>query len=495
VFWRTHFSEAFWGGNFPVPEADEASAENVGEAVEPTDSQATAAEVAVSVVNDIGETSLTGNESNTTSDQQLPAKKVLNGSGEYATSSIATGKNSDDETYVNSGSEAATNGISNGDVSEPPSSSLAKADGTVKTEVPEAVTSPNTPMLEQPGPVANGTEEGQDALAPPEEDHPDDVSEDDVSEADSDVQEDQKGDWPDWNPYLDETRHEVSHCIFHLQKLQELWTPEERKGPQFDQLRKLMRDFFRTDSPHFQKWIKIQTRSENSHFCWADAETLHPLYVAAAYGLTDLLHMLIDPEDGNKPDANDLNRALQYAAQYYAVNDVVPFQILLNNHADPNSSGEDQGVLTPFQMLILMNPKINIVKLFLAHDAQVDKVNEWSCGPMHYFAYSGSNDDIDVLHLLIENKGDINAEDSDGETPLHWFVRRRNPPLELLKEFIAKGADVNKNDKKLQSKQRRIVDWMRRMLMLHRTTIRSLHRRQRRGCSNSLAGRRRNSCR
>jgi hypothetical protein len=413
----------------------------------------TAAGVTVSGVNDIGETSLTGNESN-------------------------------------SRSKAATNGISNGDVSEPPLSSLAKADGSVKTEEPEAATSPNTPMFEQPGPVANGAEEEQDALAPPEEDHTDDVS-----EADSDVQEDQMGDWPDWNPYLDEARHEVSHCIFHLQKLQELWTPEERKGPQFDQLRMLMRDFFRTDSQHFQKWIKIQTRSENSHFCWADAETLHPLYVAAAYGLTDLLHMLIDPEDGNKPNANDLNRALQYAAQYYTVDDVVPFQILLDNHADPNSSGEDQGVLTPFQMLILKNPNTKIVGLFLAHDAQVDKVNEWSYGPMHYFAYSGSNDDIDVLHLLIENKGNINAEDSDGETPLHWLVRRRNPPLELLEEFIAKGADVNKNDKILQSKPRRIVDWMRQMLMLYRTTIRSMHRRQRRSCSNSLAGRRRNSCR
>jgi hypothetical protein len=105
----------------------------------------TATRVAVLRVNNIGETSLTSNESNL-------------------------------------GLEAAMNGISNSDVSKPPSSSLAKANGSVKTEELEAATSPNTLMFEQPRLVANGAEEGQDALAPPEEDHPNDVS-----EADSNV--------------------------------------------------------------------------------------------------------------------------------------------------------------------------------------------------------------------------------------------------------------------------------------------------------------------
>jgi hypothetical protein len=271
---------------------------------------------------------------------------------------------------------------------------------------------------------------------------------DDVSTADSDINhEEMDSDWTFQPRPAGEIRYEVGHCTYHLKKVEELWTPEERKGPQFDRLRSLMKTFFDDKSHNYKKWIQIQTRIPTSPFCWDDGEGLTALTVASACGLTDLMRLLIDAEGGLKPEATEINTALYYAA-CVGTDLVVPFQILLDNGADPKDMSRS---ISAFHMLLLQDPSAEVVKLFLDHGADVNQTTEWLWAPLNYLVIAGSDTDVGVLELLIKEHGaNPNSTDDDGETPLHSLVRRRDCPLGFLRKFIELGADVNADDKEGQ---------------------------------------------
>lgn len=358
------------------------------------------------------------------------------------------------------------------DSSEAPTISLIETNGTVVTDVADKPLEDGV-LVEKPNgatedvPIApevtgeetegttvldhEGSDENKDSLAPPEEDVADDAS-----DADSDLNVEQE-DWGSENRDVPAERYEVSHCMYHLRKVEEYWKRDQRTGPEFERFRALMKAFFNTDSAYFKRWITIQTGMPTSCFYWDNPDETHPLSVGGAYGITEILDTFLNVGDENKPSEKEINRALHNAAIFYSGDNVAGIKILLENGGDPNSTNHGFGAMTPFQMLVYRNHKIPAVNLFLQHGAKVDQANEYGGSPMHYLGYSGDNEDMDVLTALLENGGDVNVKDTIGETPLHLLVRRRDPPLDLLRGFIAKGANVNENDKEEQSEYTKII--------------------------------------
>ncbi|KAF4622806.1 hypothetical protein G7Y89_g14219 [Cudoniella acicularis] len=301
--------------------------------------------------------------------------------------------------------------------------------------------------------AADGT---VDPVEPEETKNPDDTLDapdipDDISATDSDIHPEEETYDISWQPPdIGEMRYEVSHCAYHLEKVEELWKPEERTGPTFDRLRDLMKSLFDPKSENWKKWLEIQTRIQSSPLCWEDSATIHPIIVAAAYRLTDLMKLLVNSDGDAKPNITDLNLALYFASSGTMEKSIIPvFEILLENGADPTNTLRST---SPFNLSLMLCHRYELIKLFLDHGADAKKMPEWLWTPLHYLAVEAKDDgdDLKILDLLLESGCDINAQDDEGEAPLHYLVRRRDCPPEFLRAYIAKGANVNEDDKEEQ---------------------------------------------
>lgn len=100
------------------------------------------------------------------------------------------------------------------------------------------------------------------------------------------------------------------------------------------------------------------------------------------------------------------------------------------------------------------DPSTEAIKLFIANGVDMNKY------ALHAFAASMSTYTV-ALQLILDSGGtelrpqpDINAKDTNGNTPLHFLMTMRNVPVELLKAFIAHGANIDaENDSSLRPLQ------------------------------------------
>ena len=91
---------------------------------------------------------------------------------------------------------------------------------------------------------------------------------------------------------------------------------------------------------------------------------------------------------------------------------------------------------------------LNLVKLFIKYGADVNITNNRGQTPLEIICekllshpnLKTTEEDIEVIELLLENKANIEKKDKGGNTLLTEFVRNSN--LKLVKLFIEYGADV-----------------------------------------------------
>jgi ankyrin repeat protein len=86
-------------------------------------------------------------------------------------------------------------------------------------------------------------------------------------------------------------------------------------------------------------------------------------------------------------------------------------------------------------MLAALNGDIELVKLMIGKDAEVNKKG-WA--PLHYAAANGHDD---VVQLLIDHSAYLDAESPNGTTPL--MMAARGDHLTTVKVLLDAGADVN----------------------------------------------------
>ena len=251
-------------------------------------------------------------------------------------------------------------------------------------------------------------------------------------------------DYPEWEDddnWVQNERYEIDHWFFHIREAERLWPLSERKASKrWQVLMAELERFFLLEPIAFEAW-KLA-------FVEYNRESWKPLLFAAAYGLISLAELLLDK--GAK--VMDLSpqgwSALHVASE--APNRLEILRLLLRRGGDPNF--EDLKI-PPFHDWLAYDPDAECVQELLRSKASCNlknnKEGQWSA--LHYFAQFGT--DKAVLHLLLDNpfnaedSADINICDGDGETPLHRLLSRQEVPLELLKEFLARGADVNIDDK------------------------------------------------
>ena len=242
-------------------------------------------------------------------------------------------------------------------------------------------------------------------------------------------------------------RYEMYYWYYHLREAEALWTPEERASNQDWAMLMTELDHFVDDNIEaFNEWQTFmfwQNDHKRGDIPWK------PIHIAAYLGLTSWAEHLI--AKGANLTEKCLNcNPLQAAALIAKSSSML--KLLLEHGVDLNDEEDD--VIPAFHSWIWRDASYSSMELMVQHGADLkmaDKMNGWTA--MHYFANKG--EDPKVLELFMDsqdpgNRANINAEDRDGETPLHTLLSRREVPENLLKAFVAKGANVNAEDKDSQ---------------------------------------------
>jgi ankyrin repeat protein len=182
------------------------------------------------------------------------------------------------------------------------------------------------------------------------------------------------------------------------------------------------------------------------------------LMIAAREGHSDVVSMLL--EHGADPNAST---AVGEAPPFIAPNSVPGFGFgigILRGGvpADRGRRGPAPGGMTPLHYAARHN-HIDVAQLLLDAGANLDAKEANGIWPL---LMAISNNNMPIAHFLIEQDALINDHDWYGRSPLWEAVNVRNlyvhnntfehnvdraPVLELIKELLAKGADVNARTK------------------------------------------------
>jgi hypothetical protein len=240
---------------------------------------------------------------------------------------------------------------------------------------------------------------------------------------------------PDVEEEESQYRYEIAHPFYHIRTAEALWSPEERKNsPEWIELLDLLEKFF-TKSPHA---LEAWQRKELNY-------SLSALHLAAYGGITDLVDLLL----AQGADIAELHDNQPLLITCAGLEDPLPIlQYLLEHGANPNTFDKETNAIPAFHYWMMVEPSLRIVKQFLRpdipHTASCTIVDGMDRNVMTYFSIFGS--DPAALRYLIECGGDINLQNSRGQTPMHHLLRRREIPLPLLEAYIECGADVNVED-------------------------------------------------
>jgi ankyrin repeat protein len=114
-------------------------------------------------------------------------------------------------------------------------------------------------------------------------------------------------------------------------------------------------------------------------------------------------------------------------------------RLLLQHNADielPNEEGE-----TPLYWAAAIG-ELDISQLLLESGADVHSRNKNGWTPLRVASHNGC---LDLVRLLINSGADVDSHDNDGWVPLHSTSRRGQ--VDILKLLIRSGADVNRQAK------------------------------------------------
>jgi len=238
-------------------------------------------------------------------------------------------------------------------------------------------------------------------------------------------------------------RYELANWMYHLQRAERLWTPEEREGNEkWNRLWDLVEGFLCDSPAEFGHW---QYKFWSEYPYTFDEKSVSPaIHVAAFYGLTGLVSRLLNKGH----DVNAVNGE-RITPLHLAVLSQEPglVELLLGRGADVNA--KDRSQTTPLGMVSSkLNGSPEIAKLLLDHGSVAETSDEDGITPLHSACQNGN---VEIFMQLMKEGANVKAQDQTGETPLHKALHRADPPSELIEELIKNGANVNEQDRQSQA--------------------------------------------
>ena len=229
----------------------------------------------------------------------------------------------------------------------------------------------------------------------------------------------------------------------------EHWTTHAQFGEVSPRLHKGMECLFETNKPHFQLWLTafdIDTELKNDA-TFTDFAVGHrrppagPLYYAALCGFRDLVERLIakHPQEVNV----DAGRYVRPLVAALAGGHFQTADLLHHNGADLCVQG--QYGKNPLHAAATSR-NFEVIRILVEYDPGcVHARTIYKSTPLHWASSIGDNsNDGSVARFLLEHGADINAQNRQGLTPLHWASNSGTP--EVVRVLLEHGADVEVKD-------------------------------------------------
>jgi ankyrin repeat protein len=161
-----------------------------------------------------------------------------------------------------------------------------------------------------------------------------------------------------------------------------------------------------------------------------------PLHIAATSGNIEVVKILHQAgADINRQDQDELT-ALHLAT---LKGNLAIIEYLLKNGANPHTRGSK--FVAPLHLAVYEGD-YEVVKKLLELDkepeAYIELEAENKARPLQIAAYKGH---MNILNLLLDQGANMNAQDQDGYTALHWAVLQAD--TEVVKVLLDRGADKN----------------------------------------------------
>lgn len=163
-----------------------------------------------------------------------------------------------------------------------------------------------------------------------------------------------------------------------------------------------------------------------------DDEGRTPIFYAMYYGHKDVVQLLLE---------NAAEIQTSFLATAVVRNHIDVVEVLLKHHSDliPQDDTQNQTSL----LFAISKGYIDIAEVLLQHGARIEYLpQEKQYSPLHLACISGN---INTVTFLLSKKANVNIEDSNGITPLHYAVRRGQE--NIVKSLLEHGADFTKNNK------------------------------------------------
>ena len=237
--------------------------------------------------------------------------------------------------------------------------------------------------------------------------------------------------------YQGRQRYEITAWFYHVREAERLWAPAERKdSPQWANLLREMEQFFLIETVGFEAW-KLA-------FVFFEWEQWDPVFWSAEYGLISLAELLLDKGAKLMDTTPDGYSALHIACA--APNPLEILRFFISRGGDLNFETAD--VIPVLHEWLWSGADVECVEEMLRNGASCSLIDrKWKWNALHYFGFYGN--DKKILDLLLENPGErsnIDVRDGKGQTALHKLLSRQEIPMDILKAFLERGADVNVED-------------------------------------------------